>query len=95
MLFAYPPGKPVTPDAAAFCFPHGVQPALLERTPSLSALNELVCSQAHTASDAASFIFTMKARLRKASIRLYARTALAFSRARNVRVGDAPAHSMP
>ncbi|KAK9834290.1 hypothetical protein WJX81_004017 [Elliptochloris bilobata] len=60
VLFAYPPGKPVTPDAAAFCFPHGVQPALLERTPSLSALNELVCSQAHTASDAASFIFTMK-----------------------------------
>jgi len=87
VLFAFPPGKPVTPDAAAFCFPHGVQPALLERTPSLSALNELVCSHAYAASDAASFIFTMKARRPRARLRAAAppsRRPLIISRSHGV-----------
>ena len=62
VLYQYPEGAPLTPDAAHFCFPHGVQPALLERTPSMSALNELVYSQAYQQSDANSFIFALKAR---------------------------------
>lgn len=62
VLYQYPPDVAITPDAAHFCFPHGVQPALLERTPSMSALNELVYSQQYQQSDAASFIFVLKAR---------------------------------
>lgn len=60
VLYQYPEGKPITPDAAHFCFPHGVQPSLLERTPSMSALNELVYSQHYQHSDASSFIFVLK-----------------------------------
>ena len=60
MLYQYPEGKPITPDAAHFCFPHGVQPSMLERTPSMSALNELVYSQHYQHSDASSFIFVLK-----------------------------------
>lgn len=60
MLYQYPEGKAITPDAAAFCFPHGVQPSMLERTPSMSALNELVYSQHYQHSDASSFIFVLK-----------------------------------
>ena len=43
-----------------FCFPHGVQPLLLERTPSMSALNEVIYSQQYQNSDGCSFIFLMK-----------------------------------
>lgn len=60
MLYQYPENKPITPDAAHFCFPHGVQPMLLERTPSMSALNELVYSQQYQHSDANSFVFVLK-----------------------------------
>ena len=63
VLYQYPEGKAITPDAAHFCFPHGVQPSLLERTPSMSALNELVYSQQYQHSDGASFIFVLKASL--------------------------------
>ena len=63
VLYRYPEGKAITPDAAHFCFPHGVQPSLLERTPSMSALNELVYSQHYQHSDGASFIFVLKASL--------------------------------
>ena len=63
VLYQYPEGKAITPDAAHFCFPHGVQPSLLERTPSMSALNELVYSQHYQHSDGASFIFVLKASL--------------------------------
>ncbi|KAG5514766.1 hypothetical protein RHGRI_035978 [Rhododendron griersonianum] len=48
ILFKYPPGKrlAVRPkDLAAFCFPGGVKARLLERTPSLSDLNEVVYGQ--------------------------------------------------
>ncbi|KAF7120865.1 hypothetical protein RHSIM_Rhsim13G0040500 [Rhododendron simsii] len=50
ILFKYPPGKrlAVRPkDLAAFCFPGGVKARLLERTPSLSDLNEVVYGQKH------------------------------------------------
>ncbi|OWM90257.1 hypothetical protein CDL15_Pgr006578 [Punica granatum] len=48
ILFKYPPTKRLPmrlKDLAAFCFPGGVQARLLERTPSLSDLNELVYGQ--------------------------------------------------
>lgn len=47
-------------EVASFCFPHGVQPVLLERTPSMSSLNEIIYGQQFLHSDACSFIFLMK-----------------------------------
>ncbi|XP_019455531.1 PREDICTED: uncharacterized protein LOC109356588 [Lupinus angustifolius] len=64
ILFKYPPGKKLTvrmKDLASFCFPEGVKATMLERTPSLSELNELVYGQEHLGRDDLSFIFTLKA----------------------------------
>ncbi|XP_054822378.1 uncharacterized protein LOC129320774 isoform X3 [Prosopis cineraria] len=64
ILFKYPPGKKLTmrmKDLASFCFPGGVKASLLERTPSLSELNELVYGQIHLGRDDLSFIFSLKA----------------------------------
>ena len=44
----------------SFCFPHDVQPTLLERTPSMSALTELIYSQQYQPDDAVSFVFLLK-----------------------------------
>ncbi|KAL9436186.1 hypothetical protein AB3S75_022275 [Citrus x aurantiifolia] len=63
ILFKYPPGKKfaVRPkDLTAFCFPGGVKARLVERTPSLSDLNELVYGQEHLGRDDSSFIFSLK-----------------------------------
>ncbi|CAL0326845.1 unnamed protein product [Lupinus luteus] len=63
ILFKYPPGKNLTvrlKDLASFCFPEGVKAAMLERSPSLSELNELVYGQEHLGRDDLSFIFTLK-----------------------------------
>ncbi len=60
ILYSYPPDKPTNHDVVSFCFPHGVQPTLLERTPSMSALNELVYSQQYAHDDAVSFVFLLK-----------------------------------
>lgn len=63
VLFKYPPGKKLAPrlkDLAAFCFPGGVKARLLERTPSLSDLNQLVYGQEHLGRDDLSFIFSLK-----------------------------------
>ena len=60
VLYKYPPDQPVISDVAAFCFPHGVQPMLLERTPSMSSLNQLIYSQRFQQSDDSSFIFLLK-----------------------------------
>ncbi|KAJ0254158.1 DENN protein [Hirschfeldia incana] len=63
ILFKYPPGKKVAmrpKDLAAFCFPGGVKARLLERSPSLSDLNELVYGQEHLGTDDSSFIFSFK-----------------------------------
>ena len=60
ILFSYPPDKAVDPAIVSYCFPHGVQPSLLERTPSMSALNELVYSQQYAHDDAVSFVFLQK-----------------------------------
>ena len=62
MLYSYPADKPVSPEVVSFCFPHDVQPTLLERTPSMSALNELVYSQQYLSDDAVSFVFLLKVR---------------------------------
>ncbi|KAF7818482.1 DENN domain-containing protein 5B [Senna tora] len=64
ILFKFPPGKKLTmrmKDLASFCFPGGVKASLLERTPSLSELNELVYGQMHLGRDDLSFIFSLKA----------------------------------
>ncbi|XP_052211443.1 uncharacterized protein LOC127814175 isoform X2 [Diospyros lotus] len=63
ILFNYPPGKrlAVRPkDLAAFCFPGGVKARVLEKSPSLSDLNELVYGQEHLSRDDLSFIFSLK-----------------------------------
>lgn len=63
ILFKYPPGKrlPIRlKDLAAFCFPEGVKARILERTPSLSDLNELVYGQEHLERDDLAFIFSLK-----------------------------------
>ncbi|ESW34620.1 hypothetical protein PHAVU_001G167000 [Phaseolus vulgaris] len=64
LLFKYPPAKKLAmrmKDLAPFCFPEGVKARLLERTPSLSELNELVYGQEHLGKDDLSFVFTVKA----------------------------------
>lgn len=63
ILFNYPPGKRLAvrlKDLAAFCFPGGVKARLIERTPSLSELNELVYGQEHLSRDDLAFIFSLK-----------------------------------
>ncbi|KAA8550691.1 hypothetical protein F0562_002375 [Nyssa sinensis] len=63
ILFKYPPGKSLAmrlKDIAAFCFPGGIKARVLERTPSLSDLNELVYGQEHLGRDDLSFIFSLK-----------------------------------
>ncbi|CAN0897720.1 hypothetical protein LINGRAHAP2_LOCUS19287 [Linum grandiflorum] len=63
LLFKYPPGKKLPmrmKDLGAFCFPTGVKPRLLERSPSLSELNELVYGQGHLGRDDLSFVFSLK-----------------------------------
>ncbi|KAL1350148.1 uncharacterized protein [Arachis hypogaea] len=64
ILFKYPLGKKLTvprKELCSFCFPEGVKASMLERTPSLSELNELVYGQEHLGRDDLSFIFTLKA----------------------------------
>ncbi|ONK57292.1 uncharacterized protein A4U43_C10F18570 [Asparagus officinalis] len=63
ILFKYPPGKQVAmreSDVPIFCFPEGVKARMLERTPSMSDLNELVFGQEHLAHDDSSFVFRLK-----------------------------------
>jgi hypothetical protein len=71
VLFSYSPGGggggaggALPADLAdalpAFCFPHGARPELLERTPSLSALAEVVCGQPAATREDHSFVFLLK-----------------------------------
>uniref|UniRef100_A0A0E0K8Q0 cDENN domain-containing protein n=1 Tax=Oryza punctata TaxID=4537 RepID=A0A0E0K8Q0_ORYPU len=63
VLFKYPPGKRAEIreiDLPSFCFPEGVKARLIERTPSMSDLNEVVFGQEHLCRDDLSFIFSMK-----------------------------------
>lgn len=57
VLYSYPLDSSVEISHwRSLCFPHGVQPSLLERTPSMSSLNDLLYSQNYLSSDASSFI---------------------------------------
>ncbi|RWR97303.1 DENN domain-containing protein [Cinnamomum micranthum f. kanehirae] len=63
ILFKYPQRKrlPVrVKDIPAFCFPRGIKARLLEKTPSMSDLNEVVYGQEHLCRDDLSFIFSLK-----------------------------------
>ncbi|KAL8170204.1 hypothetical protein V2J09_022008 [Rumex salicifolius] len=63
LLFKYPQGKKLpmrSIDLCAFCFPGGVKAQLVERTPSLSDLNELVYGREHLGGDTSAFIFSLK-----------------------------------
>ena len=73
MLYSYPPEAQASPDLPSFCFPHGVQPTLLERTPSMSSLNDLLYSQNYLNSDASSFIFLLKVSEWKVAVTVIAR----------------------
>ncbi|KAH8959278.1 hypothetical protein BDL97_06G070700 [Sphagnum fallax] len=63
LLFKYPLGKGLplkTKELPDFCFPSGVEARVLERTPSLSELNEIMYGQAHQNRDDQSFVFVLK-----------------------------------
>eukprot|EP00268_Persea_americana_P039413 TRINITY_DN389_c1_g1_i4.p1 TRINITY_DN389_c1_g1~~TRINITY_DN389_c1_g1_i4.p1 ORF type:complete len:803 (+),score=145.03 TRINITY_DN389_c1_g1_i4:716-3124(+) len=63
ILFKYPSKKRLpmrVQDLPAFCFPGGVKARLMERTPSMSDLNEMVYGQEHLCRDDSSFIFSLK-----------------------------------
>ncbi|TVU48389.1 hypothetical protein EJB05_08025 [Eragrostis curvula] len=63
ILFKYPPGKRAEireTDLPSFCFPEGVKARLIERTPSMSDLNEVIFGQEHLCRDDLSFIFSLK-----------------------------------
>ncbi|XP_077250909.1 DENN (AEX-3) domain-containing protein isoform X2 [Tasmannia lanceolata] len=63
ILFKYPPRKRITMrlnDLPAFCFPGGIKAHLMERTPSMSDLNEVIYGQEHMCRDDLSFIFSLK-----------------------------------
>ena len=62
VLHAFPGPLPreLAEGLPAFCLPHGVRPELLERTPSMSALNEVIYSQPYQTHDDHSFVFLMK-----------------------------------
>lgn len=62
VLYSYPSDKPLAngESIADFCFPHGVQPVLCERTPSMSGLNEVIYGQHFHDRDDHSFVFVLK-----------------------------------
>jgi hypothetical protein len=62
ILFSYPPSETPLPFESidAFCFPHGVEPKLVERTPSMSGVNDVVYGQRHLTADDKSFVFTLR-----------------------------------
>ena len=61
VLFSYPLDRPCPiDDIQSFCFPHGVEPRLLERTPSMSAMNDIVYGQGHLHADDKSFVFALQ-----------------------------------
>ncbi|KAJ8616794.1 hypothetical protein MRB53_036166 [Persea americana] len=63
ILFKYPQRKRLAirvKDLPAFCFPGGIKARYLEKTPSMSDLNEVVYGQEHLCRDDLSFIFSLK-----------------------------------
>ncbi|KAI4376499.1 hypothetical protein MLD38_014254 [Melastoma candidum] len=63
ILFVYPPEKPLPlkyKDLLSFCFPGGVEVNAVERTPSMSELNEILLGQEHLKQSDLSFVFRLQ-----------------------------------
>eukprot|EP01133_Synstelium_polycarpum_P007448 gene7448-8714_t len=59
LLFSYPPNKPVPHKAHEFCFPNGISPFLIKRTPSCSNLNEVLYGQPYLHSSEYFYTFVL------------------------------------
>lgn len=60
ILFSFPSERAPPAEVANMCFPHGVHPHVLQRTPSMTALNQFFCGQQYSHADTHSFIFFSK-----------------------------------
>uniref|UniRef100_A0A2P2LR14 Suppression of tumorigenicity n=1 Tax=Rhizophora mucronata TaxID=61149 RepID=A0A2P2LR14_RHIMU len=63
VLFVYPPEKQLPikyKDLLSFCFPGGLEVRAVERTPSMSELNEILLSQEHLKQSDLSFVFRLQ-----------------------------------
>ncbi|PKA47168.1 hypothetical protein AXF42_Ash017113 [Apostasia shenzhenica] len=63
VLFVYPPDKPLPlkyRDLLSFCFPGGLEVHAIERSPSLSELNEILLGQEHIKQSELSFVFRLQ-----------------------------------
>jgi hypothetical protein len=63
VLFVYPPEKQLPleyKDLLSFCFPGGVEVRAVERTPSMSELNEILLGQEHLKQSDLSFVFRLQ-----------------------------------
>ncbi|KAL8464123.1 hypothetical protein ACS0TY_033883 [Phlomoides rotata] len=63
VLFVYPPEKQLPlkyRDLLSFCFPAGVEVNAVERTPSMSELNEILLGQEHLKQSDLSFVFRLQ-----------------------------------
>ncbi|KAL4571823.1 hypothetical protein LXL04_018588 [Taraxacum kok-saghyz] len=63
VLFVYPPDKQLplkSTDLISFCFPGGLEVNAVERTPSMSELNEILLGQEHLKQSDLSFVFRLQ-----------------------------------
>ncbi|XP_051131211.1 uncharacterized protein LOC127251524 isoform X2 [Andrographis paniculata] len=63
VLFVYPPEKQLPlkcKDLLSFCFPAGIEVNAVERTPSMSELNEILLGQEHLKQSDLSFVFRLQ-----------------------------------
>ncbi|KAK4265627.1 hypothetical protein QN277_026653 [Acacia crassicarpa] len=63
VLFVYPPEKHLPlkyKDLVSFCFPGGLEVRAVERTPSMSELNEILLGQEHLKQSDLSFVFRLQ-----------------------------------
>lgn len=63
VLFVYPPDKQLplrSKDLLSFCFPGGLEVHSIERTPSMSELNEILLGQEHLKQNDLSFVFRLQ-----------------------------------
>ncbi|XP_037493006.1 uncharacterized protein LOC105637951 [Jatropha curcas] len=63
VLFVYPPDKQLPlkyKDLLSFCFPGGLEVHAVERTPSMSELNEILLGQEHLKKSDLSFVFRLQ-----------------------------------
>ncbi|CAK9144172.1 unnamed protein product [Ilex paraguariensis] len=66
VLFVYPPEKQLPlnyKDLLSFCFPGGIEVHAVERTPSMSELNEILLGQEHLKQSDLSFVFRLQERI--------------------------------